>query len=249
MPVTFIQSGRFGIPFAPDDIATISAWYDASDAATITDTGGSLTAWADKTANNFDLTPGSSNPVTGSSTQNGRNVIDFTTDYLQTAGNVQAIHATDGHFTAFAVAKATDATPTGGITTLDTSGARGPQLLRFSAEQVQTIRVQNNAGSTSVVTDSTAASVSDATFAVVASRLDASVLEAWLNGSSNGSTACTGGAREPTALQVGSASGGAEQLVGSIAEIIIYADDLTNSEMNDVGNYLASKWGLTWTNI
>ena len=43
--------------FAPDDIGTLSAWFDASDQATITDTAGAVTQWDDKSASGFDVTP------------------------------------------------------------------------------------------------------------------------------------------------------------------------------------------------
>ena len=37
--------------------------------------------------------------------------------------------------------------------------------------------------------------------------------------------------------------------VGSIAEVLVYNKALSNIELNTVGNYLGSKWGITWTNI
>jgi hypothetical protein len=36
---------------------------------------------------------------------------------------------------------------------------------------------------------------------------------------------------------------------GPIAEVIVFAEDLTDAEMNDVGNYLATKWALTWSDL
>jgi hypothetical protein len=38
-------------------------------------------------------------------------------------------------------------------------------------------------------------------------------------------------------------------LDGVIAEIAVYAGVLSTTDKNSVGNYLASKWGITWTNI
>lgn len=63
---------------APDDIANLLAWYDASDTGTITDAGGgAVSAWADKSGNGYTLTESTNRPVTGTRTINSLNVIDF----------------------------------------------------------------------------------------------------------------------------------------------------------------------------
>ena len=38
-------------------------------------------------------------------------------------------------------------------------------------------------------------------------------------------------------------------MFGEIAEIIIYSKDLNDTEKNLVGNYLATRYGTTWTDI
>lgn len=38
-------------------------------------------------------------------------------------------------------------------------------------------------------------------------------------------------------------------LKGDIGEILFYDTVLTTSELNQIGNYLADKWGITWTDI
>ena len=47
MPVTFIQSGRFGAAFSPLDLSP-AAWFDASDSGSITESGGAVSQWNDK---------------------------------------------------------------------------------------------------------------------------------------------------------------------------------------------------------
>lgn len=72
---------NFAIPaaFVPTDIAGLVAWYDASDAATITSSGGAVSQLSDKSGIGNHLTQGTGakQPTTGTRTQNGRNVIDF----------------------------------------------------------------------------------------------------------------------------------------------------------------------------
>ena len=91
-------TGPISESFDPSSLTSLIAWYDASDSSTITDSGGAITSWADKSGNNNDLTR-QGNPVTGSSTQNSLNVIDLDgDDYFTknnfpnpTSGDLQAI--------------------------------------------------------------------------------------------------------------------------------------------------------------
>ena len=60
--------------------AALQYWFDASDAATITDAGaGAVSAWNDKSGNARHVTMATATyrPLTGTRTINGRNVIDF----------------------------------------------------------------------------------------------------------------------------------------------------------------------------
>lgn len=76
-----VQYPEPAVPWTPDDEASLHSWHDASDAATITESGGSVSAWLDKTANDIDYAQadGPQQPQTGTRTLNGLNVIDFAT--------------------------------------------------------------------------------------------------------------------------------------------------------------------------
>lgn len=54
-------------------------WLDSTDAATLVASGNSLTAWMDKSGNNYHAsqTTGANKPQTGTRTHNGLNVVDF----------------------------------------------------------------------------------------------------------------------------------------------------------------------------
>lgn len=74
----FIQSGRFSSAFSPLSLSP-ALWLDASDTATITSSGGSVSQWDDKSGNNHHVTQSTAGakPTTGSATQNGLNVLSF----------------------------------------------------------------------------------------------------------------------------------------------------------------------------
>lgn len=67
-----------GALWTPSEIST-SVWLDADDAATITDSGGAVSQWDDKSGGGFHFTQGtaSKQPTTGSSTIGGKNAINF----------------------------------------------------------------------------------------------------------------------------------------------------------------------------
>jgi hypothetical protein len=73
-------------PWTPVDIA-ITAWYDAADALTVTETNGSVSQWADKSGNGLTLTATTGSPETGTITINGLAAVDFTGDIMSTASN------------------------------------------------------------------------------------------------------------------------------------------------------------------
>jgi hypothetical protein len=64
--------------WSPLDLPDLKAWYDASDATTITGAV-SVSQWNDKSGNSYNLTQatGVKQPTTNSVTQNGKNVISF----------------------------------------------------------------------------------------------------------------------------------------------------------------------------
>ncbi len=238
--------------FAPDDIGSLVVWFDASDQATITDTAGSVTQWDDKSATGADLSSYENAVVTGANTQNSLNVLEFGSAGDSALRSVATpwMTSTAGHWTVFGVFNATDATPTGGVFSQDKGGGtlseRNPQFMRVGGESMSAVNI---AGSGGPYADNSP-TVSDATWYVGATRQDATTLEAFLAGGTNGGTSSTPGRASSAAiLRVCEATQQFSHFVGLIGEIIFYQADLTDSEVNDVGNYLASKWALTWSDL
>ncbi len=65
--------------FTPADLPNLVAWYDASDLTTITESGGAVSQWDDKSGNGWHLLQGTGGdrPTSGTRTVNGLNVLDF----------------------------------------------------------------------------------------------------------------------------------------------------------------------------
>jgi hypothetical protein len=245
------QQSAGGGAFSPDDIATLVVWFDAADETTLSTTGSRVDSWADKSSTGADLGRYGLDVVTGANTQNSLNVLEFGSvgDSALRSTATPWMTSTAGHWTVFAAFNATDATPSGGIVSQDIGtgllSARCPQFMRTGTEEMQGVNI---AGSGAPYTDG--AAISDGTWYAGATRQDATTLEAFVAGSTNGGTSSTPGrASSASFVRVCEASGVTSHFVGLIGEIICYQADLTDAEMNDVGNYLASKWALTWSDL
>ena len=83
---TVTYPGVFATPFSPIDLSP-TLWVDASDETTITESGGAVSQWDDKSGNGNHLKQASSTfqPITGTHTLNGRNTIyNDGADFLDT---------------------------------------------------------------------------------------------------------------------------------------------------------------------
>jgi hypothetical protein len=222
-------------------------WLDASDTSTITESGGSVSQWNDKSGNgrNVVQSTGANQPTTGTRTINGLNVLDFAGDFLIRTTATQLVDSSTGHFTAFAVWLADTVSGVGGIISQDvSSGTRMPQMLRRDTTNLQTVRIAGG-----IFIDAAGVTVVAATTYVAASQHRTANIEAWLGGSTNGPTNTTGtNGAIATNVYVGSASGGLQLLDGVIGEILVFNRNFVQSEMLAVGSYLAYKWNGQWVN-
>ena len=226
-------------------------WLDAADVFTITESGGDVSQWNDKSGNgyNFVQATGASQPKTGTRTQNGFNVIDFdgSNDFM-TGGDI--LDLLSGGFTMFVVSKLDAAANLKGIAGKARFGnVSGRYTFIYNPNSFQTIfedtanRVISNAPSP--LTNSYAWTI----------RLIRNFeMRLWRDGRSVG-----------TATPVGTTSydiadiwmiGAYQSNVGStpptsnsyfdgfIGEIIFFLRDLTDFEVAQVNDYLRQKWRI-----
>jgi hypothetical protein len=75
---------KFPTLWTPASISTL-AWYDASDLSTITESGGAVSQWEDKSGNgnNAEQLTGSEQPISGVRSINSLNVLDFNSSNSQ----------------------------------------------------------------------------------------------------------------------------------------------------------------------
>lgn len=225
IPLGVLASARVaaGGAWSPASLSGLVAWYDASDAATITQSAGAVSAWADKSGNGYNLAQDSApaRPTTGAATQNSLNVLVFDgNDDLRASTAAIA----NGSSTFYLVARFTTdnrwlATNGGAWQWFGFgswyAGASGPSI-------------------------SPAAST-DTWYALGVQFAGAS---SWMR--RNGSQVAAGNPGANTTIQnlsVGSRFAG-WYVTGQLGEVIVVGGSLTTGERSSLESYLMTKWGI-----
>ena len=205
-----------------------TAWFDASDTDSITQSGGLVSQLNDLSGNGNNLTQGTSanQPLTGSRTLNGLNVLDFDDNVL-----VNATFTTTSPYTLIAVAELDNQTSS-------------DYLLSSNLLDV-VLGFQNVGNAVFIYNDSqqvAGANISTGSHLIVAT-FDGSSSSVRLNGASY--ITGTVGTLGMSDLYVGRRSDGAGIFYGGFAEAIIVDGTLTAGQIADTETYLANKWGIT----
>lgn len=242
LPILF--SGQGG--FLPPDRATCLLWLDPTDTSTITESSGSVSLVADKSGsgNNASQPTGANQPTTGTHTINSLNVLkyDGTNDSLILPAGLLGYHnQTTGTIFMVCVANtfSVDRHIWSGVNGASNNlfaQTRGSNLVRFRA-------ASSGSGGTNL-----SVSMSSGQVVIFTTRKDSGTLRPYANGvplttQSSGQSALTdfwigNNALFPT-----------QAWDGTIGDSIIYQDTLNATDCNLVGNYLATKYGTSWTNI
>ena len=233
--------------FAPTDISGLQLWLDASDAASITHSLNAVSQWNDKSGNARHVTQGSASnqPTTNTGTINSLNAINFdgSNDLLEHLTSMGGILGGDNTF--FFVAQADTSNEFGTI-----MGANyGDQFIVFYNNTNYRYHHRDSGalpypGEAIVFnTPNTSQHI------LLTTRTGTSEYRLRLDGGSG--SVNNGGATNVTTsvFQIGAQNTGFRQFDGRIGEIAAYNRVLTTSELNQMGTYLAAKWGITWTNI
>ena len=240
--------GTFGgsVPFVdPTSIAGLQLWLDASDTATITSSAGLVSQWNDKSGNTNHATQGTgaNKPTTNSRTINSKNVLDFdgTLDFFNlTTG----LNSSSGQ-TFFIVFSNDNVTLTRPLIGSNDTVA-GPLVRTSTANSFGLVRP----GVAVLLAGSPA--ISNSTSYIGVANYSTSGMDLYINGVSYGTSASSTTFTNGSTWIGASGAAGAtpfSYLDGVIAEIVVYANNLSTTDKNSVGNYLASKWGISWTTI
>ncbi len=226
--------------FSPASIPDLALWLDAAEASSITAAAGAVSQWSDKSGNGYHAVQSSSGarPKTATRSLNSLNVIEF--DGSDDGFNVSPVPDISGAHTMFVVAATDTPTKSGNqnfIRGLNSTSTR--QQITYGGSGTTLLGRNGSSDATySLTVDSNPHIFSQACYATD--------LRLYYAGGHVASSTASGGGT--TNLGIGRrGNSGDSPLDGYIAEVLIYGRALNSSEANQVGNYLASKWNVTWT--
>ena len=224
-------------PFTPQQLPDLLAWYKA-DAITGLTNGAAVASWTDSSGFGRHVTQATSGnqPTYQTGVLNSLPVVRFdgASDYLQVTSSLAL-----GPRTAFCVAK-TDATSTSyGIF----DGITGSDAMRLMSASTLYYSMTGSVGSavSSLGTPAVTPSTTWKIFACVFD--DTGTLR--VNGGAGHST--TVGEVAVDGITLGQSGFLNAPLDGDIAEFLLYDYALSVAEINAIGAYLGTKYGITWT--
>lgn len=222
-------------------------WFDASDAASITSSGGAVSAWASQVgAYSAVQDAAAGKPTTGSTTINGLNVLAFD------GGDVLSCAAVD--------LSAADAVTVWVVGTVSGAGDRifaehSPNFnsnvgwIIYSASTRQVVYGHHRTAVSSYATTATISTTAKLMVGVGDMTLATSEALAYVDNTLSGSTVLNGNNATPFASQtlfIGARLSGVTAvagLIGNIAEIGVVGRVITSDERAALRTYSQTKWG------
>lgn len=224
--------------FSPDLDAGLLGWWDASDTATLTDTAGAVSAWADKAGSGaLEQSNPSLQPTTGSRLLNGLNVVDF--DGFRYMQDLTRSLPASGNM-AFHIALELDAVTNAYEAIFSVDAANDFQLDAFSDTQFDGQLNVTGIGSSTLLSGGPFSG--GLIFSVIFDQTNPATAEVFVSGTSRAVMTYTTPLDTNVALNLMANRALNARLDGAIAEFAVTS---TLGNRAEYHAYLASKWGLS----
>lgn len=226
-------------------IAGLWAWYDASDAGSITASSGAVSQWNDLSGNGRHVTQSTAGakPTTGTRTLGGLNVLDFDGgDHL----NLSTISFATGAWTMFIVCGSDTTTLNMGFCSLYTAGANDYDTnnafaVEASNNSFQMAQTQNSAGAQFAGSGATPIGTWSVRKGTASNECDIKAPSG--SSSSTATNASSGTATGGIIIGSRYTTSPSNGLDGPIAEIRLYSARLSDTDRDTIRTALISKWG------
>lgn len=233
------------VAFEPTDLSDLELWLDASDASTITESSGVVSAWDDLSTNGKDLDQGTSGNRPSTSTVNSNDSIDFdgSNDHLDDTGASPSL--TGDQFTLAVVFTPTSVTGdnnqfvhcrSAGFADVIRAGRDGDDLVVTIGSGVPPNSL--------TMTIANILAVDETRWVII--RCDEAATSDLLT--DEGDTATGTGPTTiavQTRVSVGGRDNAAQLWTGHVHEVIYYNQVLSSGDRDDLEAYLDGKWTLS----
>lgn len=242
MSIIYINPFQFAAPWTPDDITT-ALWLDAADASTITESGGVVSQWNDKSGNGNHVAQSTSTlrPVVASSVLNSKPVIRFdgTDDRLATA----AALFTTPIFGVYAVTANRNPSGESSWAGQYLAGDSGRTLIYQNGVNTRLAAIFDGFGS--IGHNGTA----DSSFHLFGYEKNLTNGNLYYEAVNVGTSSSMSTTISNTTWKIGEPAGGSGGLFFpaalDAAEIVILSAPASTSDRQKIEGYLAHKWGIT----
>jgi hypothetical protein len=237
----------------PTSVSGINFWYDASDAASITSSGGLVSQWNDKSGNGFHMSAsGALRPTITSKFRGGRNVMTFGgTQYM--IGNANLTSNAFTHFIVMAKTSAVGGAYEYGRSLSLWNTAEGNDYANTNAFEIHWFSTASFSGVNGPGAGPyrNSASITATPLTIGLASLGTTTLNGG-NVSYTLNSATVTGTTSTTPINVnrqtigagGPGGGGDQYLIGWIAESIMFDRVLNSTEITTIQKYLKDKWGV-----
>jgi hypothetical protein len=231
--MSWLITGTQKVNWDPSLITT-GLWLDAADASTITESGGAVSQWNDKSGNGRNVTQAISarQPVYTTAGLNSKNVLTFTAAN-QHFLDLPTISLTDNNTFVASVYQRT----AGGVNSIDVGDPISYGHYWFDDNILYSLL----RGGVSEFSTHGAASTATGAFINVLAR-NSTGTQAWRNGSALGTRQQAAATTNGNLTFIGRAT--SRYHSGDIAEIVIGRFDIDIVNRQKLEGYLAHKWGL-----
>lgn len=226
--------------FDPTTITGLISWLDASDTSTIVSSGGAVSQINDKSgnSNNAVQATAGNQPSTGGATVNGLNSITFADASRRMTFPSGMLTITSGPWTILLVYKDSTGNAIRRLLVGELTGTFNHGLYTNTSTAGFNARQSANAAGSGFTLDTNVH--------CFGGRRSGTTLNAYRDGGANTATSSSAADTTIDTLYLG---GGGVSMVGQFCEALVFNQSISSTDFNNVGNYLATKWGFTWTNI
>lgn len=235
----FSYSNNIGL--IPVQLPGCVVWLDAADTYTITSSGGTVSAWKDKSGrgNSPTQATGANQPATGTRTISSLNVLDF--NGSSTFMTMPSNDIFDNPFSLFIVSQSDTIASQKTMIGRQQGSESGGFNIRVAGNSTNFTAFAVGNGSTFSTVDLTGVSTNTVIHSVT---FNGAVSYQINNGSITTAGSVTYDNASVRAATIGNVASGA-YWDGAIAEIVIYNRVVTSTEQVFLNRYFARKWGVT----